>query len=153
MGVRLVMPTNSVIPVAMQTGIHSRQAKCHRRPSGNCEANTERRYLSAGTMFVANGNRSRLTGVAGMTMVRSSNPKNRHSCAWHRNPYLKMCNTFCIIDGKENPQEWTSAFATTARCLSWTRTEVTNGERRRNQPILRQRETERKLSPSVAQKE
>ena len=66
-----------VIPVAVQTGIHSRQAKCRRRPSGNSRMrNTERRYLSAGTMFAANCNGSRLTGVAGMTMERSD---SRHS--------------------------------------------------------------------------
>ena len=43
--------------------------------------------------------------------------KLRHSCACHRNPYLKMRNRLCVISGNERSQEWTSI----------TRTEVTNG--------------------------
>ena len=41
-----------------------------------------------------------------------------HSCACHRKPYLKMSNRLCVISGNERLQEWTSAFATTALCLS-----------------------------------
>ena len=54
---------------------------------------------------------------------------SRHSCACHRNPYLKMSNRLCVISGNERSQEWTSSFATTARYLSRTSTEVTNGEK------------------------
>ena len=48
----------------------------HKLRHPGCHANRDPMYLSAGTMFAASGNGSRLTGVAGMTMGRegASNP-------------------------------------------------------------------------------